>query len=57
MSIGKYISLEEARKDGKLERFAAEHPSTGDEPLFDGLLGAMVEGPPPEKKSEKDKPA
>ena len=27
MAIGKYLSLEEARKKGKLERFAKEHPS------------------------------
>jgi hypothetical protein len=30
MSRGKYLSPEEARKSGKLERFAKEHPSTAD---------------------------
>ena len=45
MSTGKYISLEEARKGGKLKRFAAEHPSEGDEQLFDDLLGAMAKTP------------
>jgi hypothetical protein len=27
MSRGRYLSLEEARKQGKLEQFAKEHPS------------------------------
>ena len=30
MSRGKYLSLEEARNTGKLERFAKEHPSQAD---------------------------
>ena len=30
MSIGKYISLEEARKKKQLGRFAKEHSSKGD---------------------------
>jgi hypothetical protein len=30
MSVGKYLSLEEARKKKLLERFAKEHPSKGD---------------------------
>ena len=29
MSTGKYLSLEEALKKNKLERFAKEHPSKG----------------------------
>ena len=45
MSRGKYLSLEEARNNGKLERFAAEHQSEGDEQLFDDLLGAMTKTP------------
>jgi hypothetical protein len=45
MSTGKYISLEEARKQGKLERFADEHPSEGDEQFFDDLLGVMTKTP------------
>jgi hypothetical protein len=45
MSRGKYLSLEEARKkkDG-LARFAKEHPSEGDERLFDRILRAMALG-------------
>jgi len=42
MSRGQHLSLEEARKDDKLDQFAAEHPSEGDEDRFDLLLGAMV---------------
>jgi hypothetical protein len=30
MSRGKYLSLEEARKSGELERFVKEHPSEAD---------------------------
>jgi hypothetical protein len=41
MSRGKYLSLEEARKTGKLDRFAKEHPSSGDRKRFDRLLGEM----------------
>ena len=58
MSTGKYISLEEARNEDKIERFAQEHQSSGNVELFDKLLDAMVEEPPPENtKSEKGKPA
>ena len=42
MARGKYLSLEEARKGGLLDRFAKEHPSEGDEELFDRLLDAMA---------------
>jgi hypothetical protein len=41
MSRGKYLSLEEARKSGKLDRFAKEHPSEGDRKRFDRLLDEM----------------
>jgi hypothetical protein len=41
MSTGKFLSLEEARKSGKLYRFAKEHPSEGDRQLFDRLLIEM----------------
>lgn len=60
MATGKYLSLEEARKDDKLERFAAEHPSEGDEQLFDELLGAMAKTPEsadqtsPRKRPDED---
>jgi hypothetical protein len=38
LSRGKYLSLEEARKLGKLDKFAEEHPSEGDSALFDLLI-------------------
>ena len=41
MSRGKYLSLEEARKFGKLDRFAKEHPSEGDRTRFNRLLDEM----------------
>ncbi len=41
MARGKYLSLEEARRLKKLGRFCKEHPSEGDERLFDRLLDAM----------------
>jgi hypothetical protein len=34
MFRGKYLSLEEARKSGKLDRFAKEHPSEADRNRF-----------------------
>ena len=46
MARGKYLSLEEARKKGQLDRFCKEHPSEGDEKAFDELLDAMVSGKP-----------
>ena len=45
MATGKYLSLEEARKSGKLARFAKEHPSKADE-RFWPLLDAMTRGSP-----------
>ena len=42
MAYGKYLSLEEARKSGKLKQFAKEHPCAGDGKKFDRLLDAMV---------------
>lgn len=44
MSRGKYLSLEEARKSGKLDRFAKEHPSKTDQHRFERLLKAMSQG-------------
>jgi hypothetical protein len=41
MSRGKYLSLEEARNSGKLDRFAKEHPSEGDRRRFNRLLDEM----------------
>lgn len=45
MSRGKYLSLEEARKLGKLKEFAKEHPSEGDRSLFGKLLDHMAKKP------------
>lgn len=45
MARGKYLSLEEARKKkGGLARFAKEHPSEGDESMFDRVLRLMTGG-------------
>ena len=48
MSIGKYLSLKEARIANKLERFIKEHKSKGNKKLFDTLLDSMT------KSSESD---
>jgi len=45
MATGKYLSLEEARKKGKLKQFAKQHPSTGDKDLFDRLFKVMAKKP------------
>jgi len=50
MAIGKYLSLEEARKKDKLKRFIKEHPSKGDEKTGDKLLGRMAKA---KKKLDK----
>jgi len=43
MSRGKYLSLEEARRDPKLlKRFTKEHASEGDGEKFERLLDAMA---------------
>ena len=49
MARGKYLSLEEARKLGKLDQFAKEHPGEGDGELWERLFRSMA-GPktPPE---------
>jgi hypothetical protein len=44
MSRGKYLSLEEARKSGALDRFAKEHPMEADRDRFERLLNAMSQG-------------
>ncbi len=56
MARGSYLSLEEAIKDGKLDQFCKEHPSEGDEKLFDRLFNAMANGeaPTPRKRKEGD---
>jgi hypothetical protein len=53
MARGKYLSLEEARQLAKLDEFAEEHPSEGDEKKFESLLDAMVHGEAPKPKSSK----
>ncbi len=49
MSIGKYLSLEEARKHKLLSRFCKEHPSQGDKNLFQRIFEAMATGVAPKK--------
>lgn len=44
MTYNKHVSLEEARKSGKLDRFVKEHPSESDRERFNGLLKAMSRG-------------
>ncbi len=46
MARGKYLSLEEARRLKKLDRFAKEHPSTGDKDRFDKMFKAMAKKKP-----------
>lgn len=43
MSTGKYLSLEEARRTGQLDRFIKEHPSKGNKELLNKLLDAATE--------------
>ncbi len=47
MARGKYLSLEEARRMGRLDQFCKEHPSTGDWERFNRLFDAMAHGEPP----------
>ncbi len=44
MDQGKYLSLEEARKLGKLEEFEREHLEKSPPGAFDVLLQAMASG-------------
>jgi hypothetical protein len=44
MSRGKYLSLDEARHNGQLDRFCKEHPSEADRERFKRLLEAMSQG-------------
>jgi hypothetical protein len=53
MSCGKYLSFEEARKSGKLGRFAKEHPMEGDRDRFKRLLDAMSQGVLEEAETSK----
>ena len=48
MARGKYLSLEEARKRGRIDQFCREHPSEGDGDLWNRLFDAMIHGGPPD---------
>lgn len=52
MARGKYLSLEEARKMKRLDRFAKEHPSEGDEKEFDELFERMARPKKPEEDAQ-----
>ena len=53
MATGKYLSLEEARKKGLLNRFAEQHPSKGDRSLFNKLFDRMTRKPLKEDQTSK----
>lgn len=53
MSRGKHLSLEEARKLGKLDQFAKEHEAEGDEDVFDDALRRIAQGKPDREKGTK----
>jgi hypothetical protein len=50
MARGKYLSFEEARRMSLLNQFAKEHPSEGDEAVFDQALDAIASGKRPAKR-------
>ncbi len=52
MARSKYLSLEEARRLGKLDQFAKEHPTKGDAKALNALLDAMATGKPPKSSGE-----
>ena len=54
MARGKYLSLEEARKRGKLKQFAKEHPSQADERFWPLLKAAAKGSPEGEETSDPD---
>ena len=57
MARGKYLSLEEARKSGKLDQFAKEHPGEGDAALWKRLFLSMAGvKTPPEADQAADTP-
>lgn len=53
MLIGKYLSLEEGRKTGKLDQFAKEHLSVSTQRAFDDLMNAMAHGEKPDSQLKK----
>ena len=54
MSRGRHLSLEEARQVNRLDSFAKEHASEGDQELFERLLDAMVHGEPPTPRRKRE---
>ena len=54
---GKYLSLEEARKKGKIKQFAKEHPSECDATAFEHLTRAMALGRTAKEPGTSDAPA
>ena len=53
MARGKYLSLEEARRTGQLERFCKEHPTKAERKRFFALLDAMTQGVLEEEETSK----
>jgi len=53
MARGKYLSLEEARRAKKLDRFAKEHPTKGSKNVFDDLLARMAGTKKPDIKEHE----
>lgn len=55
MSIGKYLSLREARKKPELlERFTKEHRSSGDRKEFRSLLDSVIRTPESADQTSSD---
>lgn len=52
VSRGKFLSLEEAREQDKLDQFCKEHPSEGKKETFDRLLDRMAKPKKPAKGRE-----
>lgn len=50
MSRGKHLSLEEARRLGRIDQFCKEHPSRGDWEQFDAGLDSIA-GPEAKRTS------
>lgn len=48
MARSKYLSLEEARRSGKIKQFCKKHPSKGDWNEFDAMMDCFAG---PEAKS------
>ena len=57
MSRGKYLSLEEARQQGKLAQFCKEHPTVADRDRFERLLDLMSRGALKGQETSKQDPS